>query len=187
MLSIDRVRVRGWVMRYLPLEVFGTISAVASAWLGYELSGSLVVAAIAGTLGESAGYYALVVARAARGHARSDRVRRMPRRAQRVWATTWLTARAVAAEFGPAELVDTFAVRPALLLAATAAFGGHVGGWLVGKLAADAVFYAVAIVSFELGRRAILPDGGHPPGRTRASGASARPIVSATRHEGALR
>jgi len=33
----------------------------------------------------------------------------------------------------------------------------------VGKLAADALFYAIAIVSFELGRRVILPGGGAEP------------------------
>jgi hypothetical protein len=111
----------------------------------------------------------------------------MPRLAQRAWATTWLTARAVATEFGPAELVDTLAVRPALLYAATAAFGGTPAAWLVGKLAADAVFYAVAIGSFELGRRAILPDRGRDSGEARASVASDAPLIPATRPEGALR
>ena len=187
MLSIDRARVRGWVMRYLPPEVLGTVAAVASAWLAYAVSDSLVVAAVAGTLGESAGYYALVVVRGARGHVRSARVQRMPRRTRRMWATTWLTARAVAAEFGPAELVDTVVVRPTLLFAASAALGATPAGWLAGKLAADAVFYAVAITSFELGRRAILPDGGHAPDAARATGASVQHILSETRHEGALR
>ncbi|NUT58058.1 MAG: hypothetical protein HOQ00_04330, partial [Agromyces sp.] len=61
MSTIDRVRVKGWVVRYLPLEVLGTIAALVAAWAAYEASGSLAVAAIAGSLGESVGYYALVV------------------------------------------------------------------------------------------------------------------------------
>ena len=74
-------------------------------------------------LGESVGYYALVVVRGVRGHARSMRVRRLTGRGRRAWAATWLTARSVAAEFGPAELVDSFLVRPGLLWAAVARLG----------------------------------------------------------------
>lgn len=179
MLPIDRVRVRGWVVRYLPLEVLGTLTAVGSAWVAYELSESLVMAAVAGTLGEGVGYYALVVVRGVRGHLGSARVKRMPRRSQRAWATAWLTARAVTAEFGPAELVDTLLVRPAMLWTASATLGGNPAAWLVGKLAADVVFYAVAIASFELGRRMILPDGGRQSAASAHADASAYPDASA--------
>jgi len=181
MSTIDRVRVKGWVLRYLPLEVLGTIAALVAAWAAYEASGSLAIAAIAGSLGESVGYYALVIVRSARGHAASARVRLLPGVARRAWATTWLTARSVAAEFGPAELVDTILVRPALLWAASAIWGAAPVAWLVGKLAADVVFYTVAIASFEAGRRIILPDGG------RSSEASAAALLSEPQREGALR
>lgn len=159
-MSMGRARAWSWVGRYLPLEVLGTITALVAASVAYRVSGSLVVAAIAGTLGENVGYYALVVVRAVRGHAGSRRVQRLPGRGRRAWATAWLAARSVAAEFGPAELVDSLLVRPVLLWAAAATWGAHPAAWFAGKLAADAVFYAIAIVSFETGRRVILPDGG---------------------------
>ena len=180
MSTIDRVRVKGWAVRYLPLEVLGTIAALVAAWAAYEASGSTAVAAIAGSLGESIGYYALVVVRAARGHAASARVRALPGVTHRARTTAWLTVRSVAAEFGPAELVDTLVVRPALLWAASAIWGAAAVAWLVGKLAADVVFYTVAIVSFETGRRIILPDGGRSPE------ASAAALVSEPQREGAL-
>ena len=159
-MSMGRTRAQGWVQRYLPLEVLGTITALVAASVAYDLTRSLLVAAVAGTVGENVGYYALVVVRAVRGHARSRRVRRLDGRAGRAWATTWLAARSVAAEFGPAELVDSLLVRPVLLWAAAAAWGAQPLAWFAGKLAADAVFYAIAIVSFETGRRVILPDEG---------------------------
>ena len=191
MSTIDRLRVLGWVVRYLPLELLGTLTALGTAWIAFQASGSLPVAAIAGALGESVGYYALVVVRAARGHRASARVRRIPGRGGRAWATTWLTVRSVIAEFGPAELVDSFLVRPALLWAASALWGANPGAWLVGKLAADAVFYVVAIVSFETGRRLILPDGGPGPEASAieasASMPSADALVSESLTEGALR
>ena len=191
MSTIDRHRVRVWVMRYLPLEVLGTLASLGGAWIAYRASGSLAVAAIAGALGESVGYYALVVVRDARGHQASSRVRLLSGRGRRAWAVTWLTARSVVAEFGPAELVDSFFVRPALLWAASALWGANLGAWLVGKLAADAVFYLVAIVSFETGRRLILPDGARVPEAsvtdTSVTDTSADALVSESLTEGALR
>ena len=120
-MTSDRGRARGWLLRYLPLEVSGTLAAMLGAWLAFEASGSLVVAALAGSLAESVGYYAIVVVRAARGHAASARVQKLGGGAPAMLATTWLTLRSVAVEFGPAELVDSVLVRPALLWAASAA------------------------------------------------------------------
>ena len=163
MSTIDRPRVRGWVVRYLPLEVLGTLAALGAAWIAYQASGSLAVAAIAGALGESVGYYALVVVRAARGHRASARVRRLPGRGRRAWAVTWLTARSVAAEFGPAELVDSFLVRPALLWAASALWGAQPR-----RLARRQARRRRRVLPrrdrlLRDGRRLILPDGGRSP------------------------
>ncbi|MFC9920103.1 hypothetical protein [Agromyces binzhouensis] len=160
MLGSERGRVARWVARYLPLEVLGTIAAVGGAAAAYEASGSLVAAAVAGTIAEGVGYYALVVVRGIRGHLASRRVRRHAGAPRRAFVAVSLTLRGLVAEFGAAEALDTFLVRPACLVAATSVLGPNPTGWLVGKLAADAVFYAVAIVSFEFGRRLILPDGG---------------------------
>lgn len=168
-----RRRVAQWVARYLPLEVLGTIAAVAGSWAGYEATGSIVVAAVAGTVAEGVGYYALVVVRGIRGHLASPRVGRVRPRAARAGLAVALTVRGMLAEFGPAEVLDTFVVRPALLVAAAAWLGPNPTGWLVGKLAADVVFYAVAIVSFELGRRVILPGGSADAAAARSTHAGA--------------
>ncbi len=152
-----RGRVREWVARYLPLERLGTLGALLGAWLAFGLTDALVVAALAGTIAETVGYYALAVVRGIRAHLAADRVRRVPSRPRRALLATGLELRSLAAEFGPAEVLDTVLVRPALRFAVPAAWGGHPAAWLVGKLLADVVFYVVAIVSFELGRRVILP------------------------------
>lgn len=196
MLGSEHGRIARWIARYLPLEVLGTIAAIAGAAAAYRATNSLVAAAVAGTVAESVGYYALVVVRGIRGHLASRRVRRHRRAAERAFVATVLTLRGVVAEFGPAEVLDTFLVRPTLLVAATSALGPNPTGWLVGKLAADAVFYAVAIVSFESGRRLILPDGGADaagaaPARGREPAARRAvpgvPAPTAPRLEGALR
>ena len=81
MSGTDRGRVAQWVARYLPLEVLGTLAAVAGSWAAYEATGSIVVAAVAGTIAESVGYYALVAVRGIRGHLVSRRVARVGGRA----------------------------------------------------------------------------------------------------------
>lgn len=67
------------------------------------------------------------------------------------------TGRSLLAEvsdFLAAEVADTFLVRPGLIyLAAGWAGSGVAGGLLIGKLLADAGFYAVVIPSYELRKR----------------------------------
>jgi hypothetical protein len=53
-------------------------------------------------------------------------------------------------EFGPAEIADTFAVRPLAMYLGPLLIGHLAAGILAGKLAADIVFYALAIVGYEL-------------------------------------
>ena len=53
-------------------------------------------------------------------------------------------------EFGPAEIADTFAVRPLAMYLGPLLIGHLAAGILAGKIAADIVFYALAIVGYEL-------------------------------------
>jgi hypothetical protein len=48
-----------------------------------------------------------------------------------------LTLRSVAVEFGPAELVDSVAIRPAAFYVGPPVFDSTVGGWIFGKLISD--------------------------------------------------
>jgi ornithine decarboxylase len=139
-----------WIHRYLPNELAGTACALAGAWLTHQLTGSLLAAAIVGTLAESAGFYGVAVARDLRAE-----LARTPDRSARRTVAALRTAVGTAIEYGPAELVDTLAVRPALLYLAPQLTGSTWLGWLVGKVAADVVFYAMAAAG-HLARRRLL-------------------------------
>lgn len=151
-----RIRTRRWLLRYLPPEVLGTATGLllaATAWAaaGGEGPTALLAAAVAGTLGENIGYYALVSVRGFRARRRTGAA---PGRA------VVLTLRGVLLEFGPAETVDSFLIRPMLFGAGPLVLAGAGTpwlGWLLGKIAADVVFYAITITSFEFGRRLIEP------------------------------
>ncbi|MCL3861117.1 hypothetical protein [Actinotalea sp. K2] len=138
--------VRYWLRRYLPNEIAGTLGAVGGAWLAYRMSGSLVVAAGAGTVAEAVAFYGVAYARALRVELRAHR---SVARRHAVLRTAALTV----VEFGPAEVVDSLLVRPGLLWIGPMLTGTTpVVGWLLGKLAADAVFYLIAARSHLLTR-----------------------------------
>src|SRR5262249_38397174 len=84
---------------------------------------------LAGTAAEVSAFYVVMIAR---------------ERAARPSTPLGAVLRGLALEFGPAEALDTFLLRPALLYAGVALTGGAAGA-LLGKLAADGVFYALAI------------------------------------------
>lgn len=137
-----------WIRRYLPSEIAGTATALLAAALTYRLSGSLFLAAIAGTISENLGFYLVVAARNFTEEWRHPSGDRTGRRRTALARKAWL----LAGEFGPAELVDTLLVRPLLLWLAPVLIGFPVTGWIVGKVGADLVFYAVAGFGYVLGR-----------------------------------
>ncbi|GAA0950970.1 hypothetical protein [Virgisporangium aurantiacum] len=134
-----------WCARYLPAEVVGTISAVASAYFAYLATGDRATAAIAGTIGENVGFYGVMAVIEWR---RQGEMGPMGRQAKAL-----RTIRVLSAEFGPAELIDSLLVRPGAMYVGPFVTGGITSGSLLGKIMADAVFYAVAIASFEIVQR----------------------------------
>ena len=132
--SLGRSRLRVWLRRYLPAEAAGTSAAVAAAAIAAGAgAGSAVVAA---SWAESVGFYAFVTAR-------ELRLARGP-------GSVVQAVRNVVSEFGVAELADTLLVRPLLMYAFVGLLGGLLPGVIAGKLAADIVFYALAIPAYEL-------------------------------------
>jgi hypothetical protein len=111
--------------------------AVAGAWLTYRITGDRVIAAITGTMAENVGFYGVMAVIEWRNQG----------------GRLWRTVKALFAEFGPAEALDSLLVRPLWMYTGPFLTGGIAGGSLLGKLMADLVFYAVAIVSYEIVQR----------------------------------
>jgi hypothetical protein len=136
-----RERVRVWARRYLPAELASyavTLPAISAA---LALTDSSLVAAVAGTWVEFLVYYGTI----AWCTLRDERL---------VPLATLRTLGALLVEFGPAELLDSFVVRPSALYLALSLAPHPAIGSIAGKLAADAVFYLFTILSYELLRRA---------------------------------
>ena len=132
--------------RYLPCEIAGTVGELGGAAVAYLATGSLAAAAITATIGASAGYYAAAYVSAVRWTYRGHDDRRWP---SRVLVSSLLALRSVAVEFGPAELIDSLAIRPVAFYVGPLIFHNMIAGWIFGKLVSDLAFYVLAIFSYE--------------------------------------
>jgi hypothetical protein len=132
-------RARVWAARYGPAEALSIAFTVVGALVVLGWTGSAVAAGVAGTWADNLGYYGWILARDLRGH--------------RSTASLARTARNLVLEFGPGELLDSFLVRPIALSAALAWLGPPLFAAVVGKLAADVLFYLPTLASHELLRK----------------------------------
>ena len=162
-------KVIGWIKRYLPAKVAGTTAAILGTTLAWQLDQSLAVTALAGTWCEVVGFYLAMMIQEWRNQRPHSLLSLKNRQSNYPLERGWqarimarLTSvrqtigflaqilRTLVAEFGPAELVDPFLLRPALLALAMHLIPGAHWAVLIGKVAADLIFYTVAISSFEL-------------------------------------
>jgi hypothetical protein len=144
--SSVRRKLAEWVRRYLPCEIAGTVGELGGAGLLFVLTESFAAAAVGGTIGASVGFYAIAFGSAARLSYATQTHRRW---AVRFAAANGLALRSVAVEFGPAELVDSLAVRPLAYFVGPALVDTAMVGWIGAKLFSDLAFYACAVCSYE--------------------------------------
>jgi hypothetical protein len=131
-------RTRVWLRRYLPAEIAGTTGALLAAAIAGGLGGH-AAAAVCGAAGEAAAFYAVILVRDLRATPAGRDLRG--------------TARRLLVEFGPAEVLDTLLLRPLAMYVGTALVSRVALGIVLGKVAADVVFYALAIAGYELSSR----------------------------------
>jgi hypothetical protein len=159
------------VRRYAPAEIVGTVAAVSFGMVTVPAGGPAVVGAVA-SWAETVGFYGTMAARELR-----HRLRRAGGRDAGMLRAAAATTSALVAEFGVAEALDTLLIRPALIAVSLQLSPTPLVGIVVGKLLADLAFYAPAIASWELLRRA--SDGRSPAGRREAFASHAAGGVAA--------
>ncbi len=158
-----------WVRRYAPLEAGALLAALTVGLTVSRATGDAASAAVAASFAEAVGYYAV----AGVLEVRRQRGRLGPGGGR--LAVGGRAVRGLLVEFGPADLLDTLLLRPLLLYAGQVLTGDVATGLVLGKVAADVVFYAVAIPCYELRKRVLRDTGPVPAPRTEA-----RPLVSGT-------
>jgi len=137
-----------WLSRYGAAECAGLGGALLGAIIVRDATGSGIAAAYGAAWVETLGYASVIVTRdylverrALRGAQRSFSLRAGGRLAAELLA-----------EFGPAGVIDTFVTRPLAMMAGTRLFGITLGV-IVGKIAADVVFYVPVVFMYERRQR----------------------------------
>jgi hypothetical protein len=125
--------VREWLWRYAPAEAAAIAGALTAA-AAINAFGVPAATAYASAIGETLAFYVVIFIR--------DFRRSLGPRRQ--------TLTSLLVEFGPAEIADTFAVRPLAMYLGPLFIGHLAAGVLAGKIAADVVFYGAAIMGYEL-------------------------------------
>ncbi len=139
-----RRKLATWVRRYGPSEVLGTVAAVGAASGIQRLTGNTVAAAYAGALAESLVFYGVMFLRITIREAHEAGGRGRP------YGTADLlrVLHGMVLEFGAAEALDSFVLRPLCMGLGIRFLGTNLGA-LVGKLASDVVFYGPVLTIYE--------------------------------------
>jgi hypothetical protein len=123
---------REWAGRYAPAEAMAVLTAYGGFYAAHWGTGSLGAAGFGASLGENVGFYGWLLFRDWFVSERS----------------LGKVAKDLIIEFGFAEIFDSFLVRPAATIGAVMLFGPMLGV-IIGKIAADLVFYTIAITLYE--------------------------------------
>jgi hypothetical protein len=138
-----------WVRRYLPAELLSVVATLAGAWVGLQNTHSPLSAALAGTWAGNVAYFGWLLAQDVQLARRQCHAQHQPYTRR----TFGRNVRALVVEFGLAEVMDSFLIRPALLYYMPRWLGSFTGGVLAAKFLADVTFYIPAIVGYELSKK----------------------------------
>lgn len=142
-------RLKEWLRRYGPAEVLSLGATLGAVALTFTATGSRAATALAGTWAGNVAYFGTILFRDIQ----------LTRRALRTQGRRYATrnfgqnVRALAVEFGVAEVADSFFIRPALMYYLPLWTGSLAGGSLAAKFLADFTFYVPAIIGYELSKK----------------------------------
>lgn len=145
-----KAKLREWLKRYIPAETLGTIGALAAAWITFAHTHSYIVATGAGWVGEGIGFYGYFIVTELLNSTETHKQYRLAKRISLAIASAGAN---LIVEFAPAEVLDNFIIRPFLMFLVPHYIHPYPVGFLIGKFAADIVFYCFAVVGYEARKR----------------------------------
>lgn len=139
-------KIKIWIKRYLPAEIFATATAVLGGYMANNIVHNDVVVAFVATWGENIGYYGVIIV----SDFKKSLLEHKTNQTKYGMASIVKDIRNIILEFGPAETLDSFIVRPFTIYLGTAITGNILLGVVIGKIAADVIFYIPTIIIHEL-------------------------------------
>jgi hypothetical protein len=141
-----KAKIKGWVKRFLPAEVAGTIVAVLVSTFTHYYTKNAVIAAYAGSVCETIAFYATIIIHDAR-----IATKNLKEEGKTLSFRSFVyLLRNILLDFGVAELMDSLLLRPFCMYIFPIWLKNYPLGILAGKIASDIVFYLPVIISYEL-------------------------------------
>ena len=137
-----------WIKRYGAAEIVGLAAALLATFVARRATDSVIIVAYAGAWAESLGYGGTMIVQEFLTASRTAAA--VGRTFDARDGGGILTG--LAAEFGPAGLLDTFLTRPFFMGAGVRLLGPQLG-LVIGKIVADVAFYLPVILVYERQRR----------------------------------
>ena len=127
------------------MEIVAMMTLIAGAIIIRFFTSNNIIIAYVTALAESIGYYSYAIIR--------EFIAQRRNHSGNILSNLRKSLRNVFLEFGPAEMMDSFITRPAAMYIFPLITGNVTVGIIVGKLAADVVFYIPTIISREVMKR----------------------------------
>lgn len=138
-------KIKHWLARYLPSEILAVIGALLGGLVADALFHNGITTAIGAMAVENTCYFGSLTYR--------ELKRQKQKHKKNTLKVIIRTARNLILEFGPAEYIDATLVRPFAQYFFPKLLGNIALGLIVGKFAADAIFYVPTIISYELRKK----------------------------------
>ncbi len=137
----DNIRV--WINRYLP----ATIAALVLSTLVFILilPFNKLLAAYCASISDTLIYYVIILGK--------DFKNELIKNDSSLLIKILIFIRSILIEFGPAEILDTYFIRPALLYYASKLFTPNLLTIIVTIIFADIIFHFMAIIGFEINKK----------------------------------
>lgn len=142
-------KIKEWLKRYLPAEILSIMATLVAAWIADALTHNALSVAFASTWAGNVAYFGYILT----VDVINSVAEKKRNNSSYTVASFLVNIKALALEFGVAEIFDALLIRPALMYYCPIWLGNLSWGIIVGKFAADITFYVPAIVSYELHKK----------------------------------
>lgn len=138
-----------WMKRYVPAEILATIGALLGAQIIYVLTGSRILSAYVGTIGDNTFYYGFIIYREIKNDAKHSKNNNQKHGIKGLLKTI----RNIIVEFGASEFLDSLLIRPFCMYIFPILLNNFSLGIIVGNMIANVIFYIPTIIAYELRKK----------------------------------
>ncbi len=140
------VQIKKWVLRFLPGEIIGTLTAVSTASIAHVFTDNGILVAYSGSLGEAIGFYTTIIIQTIFVYKKKYFVQVDSLKI----GDFAKIIRNLLIEFGPAGIIDGLLLRPFFMYVFPMILKDFTLGLLIGKIMGDITFYVLVIITTKI-------------------------------------